>query len=259
MCKEVNQEIHESENATNIGVQNNYGIDLIEAKELFGILFENNFPKFEQRAMEEVNAKMEVLKDDMIASISDIDNFNFKAFENTDVLYTINKAQIEYARYGEPNNLSLLSKLLTNRIENFEEDIVYRTTLDDAIDVALKLKKEHLDLLAKYLLVSMYSFGEKKNIQYLQGVLQLIETKFGNKTNRNDSYLMSQKCLEISNFDPVGNLSKMYEIDKNEIKGICPESIQALNGEVRLSGIGRVIAHVHTCNNGYKLPPLKID
>ena len=251
-----NTQVGEQTNIENKITLVNNGLSPSEASKLAMDLFYDNFPKLQQIASDTARQRAEEITNQIIENLSNCGVININALANPDVQYVLYEGQKNYARFGEKDKLSLLSDLISKRIEvDNNDNTSLKIAIDKAVSVAGFLSKSQLDYLALLFITTKVKIGTIRTINDLKVFFDYLSTVFSNSEDVNWETLQMLGCLQISLVDICGIIAKTYGFDKNDVKQICPDSISKLSGDYSTSQIGTVIAIIHLHNKTkYRFP-----
>ncbi len=240
---------------TQIAEQNNYyGMSPEEASSLSLKLFLDNFPKLEAKAMEVAKQRAEEFCNTLIQQLGARGLHNLEPFAQPDVQFMLCEAQKDYARVGTEDLLSMLTSLLTDRIE-FDDQFKLKMVINKAIGIAKYLLPEHLDYLAVIL------FGKHVHLNastpdMLCSMLNTHLNLFQQANIMDFEYLLSLDCCRLMVGKASVQLAKNHGFDKKALDGKYPKILDIVPGDYGLSQTGLVLAITHI--NNKMGPVLKI-
>lgn len=219
MINDKNQKQEGGEKSTNLQAQNitlNQGISYSDAKEIANDVFQNNFLKLSQTALEKAEERANELVDEFIEKMKDEKPEAIGAMETPSMQHALYTAQKEYAKTGDKELSDVLVDLLIERIDKQERSLI-QIVLDESIEVASKLTNPQFDILT-LVFVLKYSMNHSLgNIQKFEEYInQYIVPFTENLTQENSCYQhleYSKCCLNI-----IGtNIEKIF---KDNYKGL---------------------------------------
>jgi hypothetical protein len=239
------------------------GMDYNNVRQVCFDLFDANFPKLLEQAMQQVNANVTALADELEKEIEKRkESIDVEKLSEPDVQAALNDAIQGAAKKGKKADLNLLSKLVTSRLDKENSDLL-DITIEEAVRLVPKLTKQHINFLSvkhfitdinigepnitfnrleQYAAVVLNSFGNdcvisKGNIQYLAG-LGLLDF---NLSFYNDPYKAQYNCYT--------ELSENLEKFKEQVEGGAPSLYRLIKiydenkyGSSVLNTFGKVIA-----------------
>lgn len=178
---------------------NQQGLSYTEVKDVAMMIFKTNFVDLGEQVDQIVNERAETIINDYLEKLR---KENPQAILNTidpDVRYGIYEAQKSYARSGREDTEKLLVDLLYERTVTSNNEM-RRIILNEALDVASKMTKLHLDLLSISFLGRIVNFTNKVNPENFIDLISPFAYVFElNKDKYTDYYyLTSLGCSEIS-------------------------------------------------------------
>ncbi|MCH5172347.1 MAG: hypothetical protein J1F31_05930 [Erysipelotrichales bacterium] len=252
MSDEIKQKIgHAAHDNTVIGQQNNYGLTPLEASKLAIDLFMENFPKLQEQAMETAKQRVKEFCQVTMEKLTAYNQENLSSFTDPDVQYILINAQRDYARFGTQDLLNALTSLICKRIISNDDDIL-KSVINDAINTAKYLNENHMDLLslifiAKHIslpIISMKSTAAER-LEDLKTYLNFFANTFSKATIDAFGSIQNFNCLVIKLGKASDSLSKIYNINKEDIETICPSIFELVPGDYGLSYTGIVLAIIN--------------
>lgn len=231
---------------TQIATQNNYyGMTPNEACNMTMKLFQDNFPVLEQKAVAAAKKKAEELMKKVIEKLEKDNVRDYSPFGEPDVQYVFLEAQKSYARFGTEDKLSLISKLLSHRITNNNEDSTYKVLLDKAIEITPLLTEEQTDYISLLFLTTKVKFDSIKELTQLDAHFKYISNVFCKSNPDAIAYLNTLGCLQMALINICNHYSDAYGFLKEDVEKICPNNIKKFDGDYTTSPIGSLIAMVN--------------
>lgn len=229
------------------GVVNNYyGIALTDAMTIMTDLFEKNFPKLQEKAMETVQTRVEELRQEICNLFQEQQITNYSAFEDPDVQYVFNEAQRNYARFGNQESLKTIARLLVKRIQNNDQkDLLIHVAMDRAVSIAGTIKESHLDTLSLIFLAKHTKISGIDTIERLKELLTVLASTFSKASANTLDSLNLHGCLTIKLQNAAQAFSITYGLDSNAVKQILPPVFSCVPGDYGLSPTGIVLAIVN--------------
>lgn len=231
---------------TQIATQNNYyGMTPEEAFKMAMKLFQDNFPVLQQIAADTAKKRAEELVNSVVEELNKYNVKDYSAFADPDIQYIFLEAQKSYARFGSEEKISLISKLLANRIAGNNEESSYKVVLDKAIEITPLLTEEQVDYLSLLFLTTKVKHQMINDLDQLDRNLKYISRVFCKSNHETYAYLNTLGCLQIALINICGVISKTYGFKKEEVEKICPDIIKNLSGDYSTSPIGSLIAMIN--------------
>ena len=218
------------------------GMSPQEATELAFKLFFENFPKLQEEAVKIVEERVKKFLENLIVNI---DKNKLDAFKDPGVQYSLFDAQKQYVKYGNESMLDILVRIVSERINHFDENLAFNVVLDKAIEIAELLSQEHLDYLSGLFLTTKVVFNNINNIDQLKSHLDYIDSVFPNFNLRGFSYLSVLGCLQLSLHDVVKVYANRYNLNKDDVDKICSSNIKKLTGDFSTSQVGSLLAIIN--------------
>lgn len=243
---EVNQKAAIGSETTQIAVQNNYnGLTPAEACNLATNLFYDNFPKLQEYAMNMVEQRVTEFMDNISQRLQYYNVTNMEAFADPDVQYALLEAQKDYARFGTKERLETLANLISKRVQHNDADIVLKTAIDKAIEIAGFLTEQQLDYLSLLFTCAQVHFNNILTVEQLKIKLQILSNAFSHASESSIMYLNMLGCLQLSLTDIHEVLAESYKFNKEDVEKICPDLVSMLAGDYITSHIGTILAIIH--------------
>lgn len=232
------------------------GLTPEEASKLAIELFMDNFPKLQQQAMEKAEARINDFCNTLMDKLSKEKSVNYSSFMEPDVQYALYEAQNNYARFGTDEMLSTLSSLVAERVKINREDFSLKVTIDKAISIAGMLSVEQLNHLSLLFIVTKVKFSNINTINDLENHFKIITKAFGNCKGEDWQYLQMLGCLQLELPQIHEKYAEVYNLNIEDVKRICPKTINDLVGDYSTSPVGTILAITNA--NGkvpYKFDP----
>lgn len=243
---EINQKAAIGSETTQIAIQNNYsGLTPSEACDLATKLFYDNFPRLQECAMQVTEQRIKEFMDEVAKKLQQNNVVDMTPLADPDVQYSLFEAQKSYARFGTAEMLSILSDLISNRVQCNNDDVHIKVSVDSAIEIAGLLSQNDLDYLSFIFLVKQVKFSSIKTFDELKTHILHFEKIFSGVSKLAVPYLDSLKCLKIQLGSPAEMYSDLYGFDKNEIENVLPALFDEVSGDHGTSPIGTVLAIVN--------------
>ena len=250
----IKQNLKDSENATQVGIQYNYnGLSPEEACKLATNLFLENFPKLQEEASKIIKERVDKLMHKVVENIYKKNIKDLSPFKDPDVQYTLIEAQKNYSRFN--NSIDLLAELIVNRIECNDDDTILKVATDNAIKIVPLLSQKELNYLSLLFLLKEVRFTNINNIEELKKHFELLNNTFPNVSQSSQNYLVSLSCLQIGIVDIAETYSSLYKLGLNDVKKIVPDTFKELDGDYITTHTGKIIAII----NAEKLMNTKFD
>jgi len=225
-----------------IGIQNIYnGLTPEQATKIAIELFYQNFPKLQEEAQKIANERAEALVKQFIKQLAEEHITDLSCFQDPDIQYELYEAQKQYARFGTQEMLEFLSKLLTKRIKQGEDNTL-RISIDKAIEAAGFLSEEQLDTLTLLFLTKDVDLHTITNIETLKSHMDYLAKVFQKADKKHIPYLNLLGCLKININGPDKIYSKKLSIDIEKTKENIPIHIRQLDGDYSASYSGVILA-----------------
>lgn len=234
---------------TQIGEQNNTNLQIIhtglsaeEASKLAIDLFLDNFPKLQEQAMDKVEERITTFCNNVMKKLAEENVHDYSPFNEPDVQYALYEAQNNYARFGTDEMLSTLTSLVTERVKRNQEDFSLKVTIDKAISIAGMLSTEQLNYLSLLFIVTKVKFSNIKTIEDLDSHFEIITKAFKNPKESDWQYLQMLGCLQLELPQVYEGYSRMYNLNVQDVKRICPNEIKKIINDYSTSPIGTILA-----------------
>lgn len=241
----VDQKVAKGGTANGV-VNNYYGIAPTDAMKMLMDLFERNFPKLQDKAMETVQARVEELRQEIYKLFQEQQITDYSAFEDPDVQYVFNEAQRDYARFGNQESLNTIARLLVKRIQhNDQKDLLIHVAMDRAVSIAGTIKESHLDTLSLIFLTKHTKTRGIDTTERLKELLTEYASAFSKASANTLDSLNLHGCLKINLHDAAQAFSEKYGFDLNAVKQILPSIFSCVPGDYGLSPTGIVLAIVN--------------
>ncbi|EAM1117235.1 hypothetical protein G3J33_003114 [Salmonella enterica] len=150
------------------------GMSFSEVRELFNILFENQFPKLKDVAYAAAQENAKDFEERVVSDLTkNVDRLIIDKFCDPDVQATLTEALKSSARKGKKANMDVLSQLLVERVSNNNDDF-RDIVLTEAVTVVPKLTQQQISLITIVFLLKNVEIKDPVN-----GVrLDLLERNF---------------------------------------------------------------------------------
>ncbi|EAQ3886075.1 hypothetical protein E7U00_20595, partial [Salmonella enterica] len=123
------------------------GMSFSEVRELFNILFENQFPKLKDVAYAAAQENAKDFEERVVSDLTkNVDRLIIDKFCDPDVQATLTEALKSSARKGKKANMDVLSQLLVERVSNNNDDF-RDIVLTEAVTVVPKLTQQQISLI----------------------------------------------------------------------------------------------------------------
>lgn len=243
---EINQKSTMVTGATQIGVQNNFnGLTPIEACNLATTLFYDNFPKLEEAAMHTAERRVNEFMGEVAKKLQNDNVTDMAPFADPDVQYSLFEAQKCYARFGTEEMLSILSDLISSRVQYNNRDMRLKVSIDNAIEIAGLMTQNDLDFLSLTFFVKHVKLETIKTMGDLKSHLSDLAKAFPAASISAEPYLDSLKCLKIHLGSVAEIYSETYGFPMEEIEAVLPKIFHQVHGDYGTSPIGTVLAIVN--------------
>lgn len=256
---EVNQRTAFGSTATQIGVQNVYqGLSPTEACALATQLFYDNFPKLQEYARKIVDERISELMDEIAKKLNDKKIQDMSPFADPDVQYATYEAQKSYARFGSKDRLSILAELIASRVQHNSGNILLKTSIDKAIEIAPMLTSSQLDTLSLLSLTNQIQLSSITSLESLQQYVTTISDVFKNAdlSKQSTLYLVMIGAMQFQLHNAYEFLARTYGLNPSTVKSICPELILKLSGDFLPSQPGIILGSI---NASEKLGNINFD
>ena len=245
-----NTQIGEQTNIESLTVVNT-GLSATEATKIAIDLFHENFPKLQQEAQKIIESRIEEFCNETVKKIVAKKGNDFSAFADPDMQYCLIEAQKDYARFGTTELRNSLANLIATRAI-YDKDFKVKVVIDKAIQVAKYLTENELDLLsiifyAKHVKFEYIDKSENK-LELLKERLDVFSQFFSNADKGDFGILSNFDCLQMLLGHSWEVLAKTYNMNKEEVKSICPKLFLNVPADYGLSYVGRVIAIMNVEN-----------
>lgn len=236
------------DNNTQIGEQTiiiNNGLSSTEACQLAMDLFYENFPKLQQIAKDIAYQRAEELSNGIITELRKRNYIDLSAFSDPDIQYVLLEAQKHYARFGEKEKLTVLTKLVADRIMNHHNNNTLKVAIDKAISIAGVLNTRQMDFLSLLFITTKTHFNNINTIDDLSAHFREMSVYFPEANKANWELLSNLGCLTLVLHDPIDVYVKSYGFEKTAVQEVCPELIKELCYDYYTSPIGTVVAIIN--------------
>ena len=254
---EIKGEIKVADNIHNQigGTTNIYGLTFAETKDLFQILFKQNFPKLKEEAMKICEQRIKSFEEQFFYKITDkLNESEMKKFADPDIQNDCNEIIKTVAKKNNPIINSLLIEILSKKIKN--DDELQNITCSEAIKIADKLTETQLKIIIIYAYI-VYITHSADSID----ILELEAKNFLNKVNMHHVELIDIEHLLytgcINKLQYRGKFNRIFKEKYKSIEGLQSlsnfsnyPSIQTLENlwenenvkYIELTSVGKVIA-----------------
>lgn len=145
-------------NSGNVTV--NHGLSIQAAKELFDILFKENFLILQKEAAEIVYERSQKLINTYLSTLQKEAPDEIESSKDPDMQYIVYKAQKAYARSGKKDLQELLVNLLVSRAKANNEELE-KVVLNEALITASKVTQDQIDAIT---IVFILAYTRKENV-----------------------------------------------------------------------------------------------
>ena len=239
----ISQKIQEGDNNTQIGVQYNYGITPEEASKMAIDLFLDNFPKLKKIASDVARERVDELVLEIINKLNEKANINWSVFSEPDMQYILFEAEKGYARLGNKDRLNILSELIINRMQLNEFDYT-KIIVDKSIEIVNSLNSAQIDFLSLSFIGKQVKFNDISSVSDINNIYGYFSSIFTLEGFDESmiSYLYMLGCFELNLGTVLENISKIYNIKKEEIENILPPIYNVVHADYKLSQAAIIIA-----------------
>lgn len=200
----------------------NQGLSFTEAERLFGLLFEQNFPRLAEQARAEARRRVDEFAATFmrVAAAQQVTEEQLAGFSEPDVQFMLNEAVRIAARRNDSELREVLARVLLRRIGEDGRSLEH-LLLSSAIDIAGKLTREQLQFLA---LCYWMRIGAGLAVAPLtrSAWLKLAEIQV---SYADRLYLQSAGCLAIEEHDVL----PVFRLDTAPLsRDLCDADIQEI-------------------------------
>ncbi|WP_144413960.1 LPO_1073/Vpar_1526 family protein [Methanosarcina barkeri] len=198
------------------------GMSYEDVKALFYDLFEQNLYRLSNEAKEIADQRCKEFIDKFLNQLISKNQNGLTQASNPDFQYDLVTAQIDYARYGDPELADMLVNLLIERTKETQKSQL-QIVLNESIATASKLTREEYDILTLWF-VSEY-IAENQEFHNISDLKNFIETyilSFLDSFNKEKfwyPHLVYAGCGFIQAF----KVMDIYSIIHNKSAGITPK------------------------------------
>ncbi|SET16997.1 LPO_1073/Vpar_1526 family protein [Thorsellia anophelis] len=165
----VNQKAKASENSSITQVSGvliqQTGLSFTECERLFNLLWQENFPKLEAKAIEIARNNVDILSRMVYEKIiSSIDEINIEKLAQPDTQYAFNTAIQHVARKGNKIDIETLAELLKERIKKDNNDYL-ENCIESAIEMIPKLTHKMLNSIALIYFVNVVKVTNERLLE----------------------------------------------------------------------------------------------
>lgn len=239
------------------------GMDYNNVKQVCLDLIHDNFPKLQDKAMQQVNANVVALADELKKEIEKRkESIDVEKFSEPDVQAALNDAVQGAAKKGRKADLNLLSNLVVSRLDKENSDLL-DITIEEAVRLVPKLTKQHINFLSvKHFIASISIQVPNVTFSHLERFAAPVFGAFGNDcaiSIGNIQYLAGLGLLDFNlsfskdpyqvQYNSYKTLSENQEKFKEQVKDNAPSLhrlIEIYNenkyGSCNLNSFGQVIA-----------------
>lgn len=251
---EITQKSSLGSSTTQIGIQNN-GLSIQDACQIAKTLFEENFPKLQEEAMNIAVKRIDELWEKMKSELKGKNIQDYSAFSRPDMQYILCESQKEYARYGTKDKLEILSELILKRI-NYNNDDYMKIIIDKALLISNQLSEHQLNYLSAMFICKQVNFPDIHNEQDLIKKIKIFADKLFFPHNISVSLLNSLGCFELylGSVDEI--ISQQYNLDIKTVRKTLPENFLHIHTDYGVSHVGVILAITNIqAKVGYSFDP----
>lgn len=265
--KDANQSVSNGSIALQAGgdIQITSGLSATDVVQLFEVLFQNQFPKIQEIAIEQAINNRRELEALVISDLhKNSERIIIDKFKDPDIQALLNDALTSAARKGKKSHPDLLSKLIVEKVSGGNSDLA-EIILTEAVSVVPKLTKSQISVLCGVFVLNdvqmtvvmgdtlyMLESFHKKLEQYLGSDFDLSATSL-----KHISYTGACNYNDFMSRDTVGAYLHKYanfgtknaEEAKKKMEVLAPAVFRFINkinaqqiGGINLTGVGQAIA-----------------
>ncbi|EOG7655213.1 LPO_1073/Vpar_1526 family protein [Vibrio cholerae] len=194
-----------------------HGMDYMNVKQLCLDLIHENFPKLQEKAMQQVTSNVMALAEEIKLEIEKKKQLiDAEKLADPDVQASLNEAVQGAAKKGRKSDLNLLATLVAARIDKGNSDLL-DITIEAAIEITPKLTKSHLHFLSvKHFISSMTLKIPNVTFAHLEQYARPVLQNFGTECSisvPNIQYLAGVGVLDYNpmfGHDPLERFLKDY-------------------------------------------------
>lgn len=208
------------------------GMDYTNVKQLCLELIHENFPKLQAEAMQQVNANVLSLADELKSAIqSRAPELQQSKLSEPDVQATLNEAVQGAAKKGKKADLRLLAELVATRLSASNSDLL-DITIDEAIKLVPKLTRLQLNILCRKHYVANIIFGHPAlSFALLNDLARQVIQAFPVEQDVSNANMQYMAGVGVLDFNPMFG-HNAYDIQYGAYKTLAP-SMDAFTSTIK--------------------------
>lgn len=198
------------------------GMDYTNVKQLCLDLIHENFPKLQAEAMQQVNANVLSLADELKSAIqSRAHELQQSKLSEPDVQATLNEAVQGAAKKGTKADLKLLAELVAARLSASNSDLL-DITIDESIKLVPKLTRLQLNIICRVHYVANITYGHPAlNFAMLNELAIKVTQAFPVEQDVSMANMQYMAGVGVLDFNPMFGRNS-YELQYNTYKTLAP-------------------------------------
>lgn len=238
---ENNQGVVAENNSGNIIINN--GISAEEAYKIATKLFEGNFYKLQDVAIQYVKERFDAFLNELRKELEKNHFEDYHLFEKPDMQYALYDCMNAYARYGDEVSLEVLIKLMSERLRS-DKKFKVKVAIDDAIKIIPKIDQESLNYMTIMFAAKQVNFHLPADMATVVNHFNSLINTFCFEKNCSD-FLNSLGCLKIDLDSALNRISKIYKVNAVELKKHLDEKYNLIHGDYSLTYPAIILAIVN--------------
>lgn len=163
------------------------GITYTEARQIAQEVFEANFYRLSEQAMQVAKARVNELMDYFLYELQKRAPHALSSVLDPDMQFVLYTSLREYARAGDKDLGQLLVDILVDRAKNNERTLM-QIVLNESLSVVPKLTIEQFDALSLIFLIKYTKYSDMRNIQILSAYIDRYYVPFMDNLTKEPSY-----------------------------------------------------------------------
>lgn len=198
------------------------GMDYSNVKQLCLDLIHENFPKLQSEAMQQVNANVLLLAEELKLAVQSCGpELQQSKLSEPDVQATLNEAVQGAAKKGAKADLKLLAELVAARLSSSNSDLL-DITIDESIKLVPKLTHLQLNILCRVHYVSNVTFSHPAlNFAMLNDLARKVIQAFPLEQDVSTANMQYMAGVGVLDFNPMFGRNA-YELQYNTYKALAP-------------------------------------
>jgi hypothetical protein len=198
------------------------GMDYTNVKQLCLDLIHENFPKLQAEAMQQVNANVLLLADELKSAIQNrAPELQQSKLSEPDVQATLNEAVQGAAKKGKKADLKLLAELVVARLSGSNSDLL-DITIDEAIKLVPKLTRHQLNIICRIHYIANITYGHPAlSFAMLNDLARKIALTFPVEQDVSIANMQYMAGVGVLDFNPMFGRNA-YELQYSTYKALAP-------------------------------------